>query len=177
MVIDLRRELEGMAMVRPLTETEARELIGVGKIGHLGCLVNGEPYVVPINYVFEEGAIYSHSLPGLKIDAMREQRRTCLQVEEIEDNFNWRSALVYGDFEEIRVPSDRRSVLNKLLAKFPLLTPVESVMADDASAPDSIVFRIVIDRITGVGEGSFREVSDEKRCPTACLVSLPDEIQ
>jgi hypothetical protein len=140
-------------MARTLTETEARELIGAGKIGHLGCVVKGEPYVVPINYFFEDDSIYSHSLPGLKIDAMRTQPRVCLQVEEIEDNCNWRSVLAYGDFEEIRAPSDRRSVLSKLMARFPMLTPVESVMARDASAPDSVVFRIVVARITGVSEG------------------------
>ncbi len=78
-----------------------------------------------------------------------------LYLEErlkIADDFHWRSAIAFGNFEEIRVPSDRRSILSKLLARFPLLTPVESVMAQDASAPDSIVFRIRVNRITGVAE-------------------------
>lgn len=139
-------------MAKPLSDNEARDLIKSGKVGHLGCVVDGDPYVVPINYVFEDGCIYSHSLPGLKIDAMRAHPRTCLQVEEIEDNFNWRSALLYGNFEELRVASDRQNVLSKLLAHFPSLTPVESVVAHDAGTPDSIVFRIVVDRITGVTE-------------------------
>jgi uncharacterized protein len=141
-------------MTRMLSESEARDLIAEGRIGRLGCVDNGEPYVVPINYVFEDGSIYSHSLPGRKIDVLRAHPRACLQVDEIENNFEWRSVIAYGSFEEIRVPTDRRSVLGKLLVRFPLLTPVESVMAQDASAPDSIVFRIRIDRITGVTEGS-----------------------
>ena len=140
-------------MSRVLSEEEALALISAGKIGRLGCVDNGEPYVVPINYVFEDGTIYSHSLPGRKIDALRAHPRACLQVDEIQNDVEWRSVIAYGDFEEIRVPSDRRSVLGKLLARFPLLTPVESVMAKDASPPDSIVFRIRIDRITGVAEG------------------------
>ena len=140
-------------MTKMLSEAEARNLIAAGRIGRLGCVDNGEPYVVPINYVFEDGSIYSHSLPGRKIDVLRAHPRACLQVDEIENNFEWRSVIAYGNFEEIRVPSDRRSVLSKLLARFPLLTPVESLMAHDASAPDTIVFRIRIDRITGVTEG------------------------
>jgi uncharacterized protein len=139
--------------MRLLSEDRARALLRERKVGRLGCVDNGEPYVVPINYVFEDGSIYSHWLPGRKIDALRAHPRACLQVDEIEDDFNWRSVLAYGDFEEIRVPGDRRAVLRKLLDRFPLLTPVESVMAQDASAPNSIVFRIRIDRITGVAEG------------------------
>ena len=135
-----------------LSESEARDLIADGRIGRLGCVDNGEPYVVPINYVFEDGSIYSHSLPGRKIDVLRAHPRACLQVDEIENELKWRSVIAYGNFEEIRVPSDRRSILSKLLSRFPLLTPVESQMAQDASAPDSIVFRIRIDRITGVTE-------------------------
>ena len=139
--------------MKTLVEEEARALLSACRIGRLGCIDNGEPYVVPINYVFEEGSIYSHSLPGRKIDAMRAHPRACLQVDQIADDFHWRSAIAYGDFEEIRVSSDRRSILGKLLARFPLLTPVESVMAQDAGAPDPVVFRIRIDRLTGVAEG------------------------
>jgi nitroimidazol reductase NimA-like FMN-containing flavoprotein (pyridoxamine 5'-phosphate oxidase superfamily) len=139
-------------MTRMLSETEARNLIAGGRMGRLGCVDNGEPYVVPINYVFEDGSIYSHSLPGRKIEALRAHPRACLQVDEIENDLEWRSVIAYGNFEEIRVPSDRRSILGMLLTRFPLLTPVESVMAKDASAPDSVVFRIIVDRITGVAE-------------------------
>lgn len=139
--------------MRALLEEEARSLLNFAKVGRLGCVVNGEPYIVPINYLFEDGAIYIHSLPGRKLEALRAHPRACLQVDEIRDDFNWRSAIAYGNFEEIRVPSDRQSILGKLLAHFPLLTPVESQMVEDANAPDSVVFRICVDRITGMTEG------------------------
>ncbi len=139
--------------MRALLEEESRSLLTFAKVGRLGCVVNGEPYIVPINFLFEDGSIYSHSLPGRKLEALRSHPRACFQVDEIRDDFNWRSAIAYGDFEEIRVPSDRQSILGKLLAHFPLLTPVESLIVEDANAPDSIVFRIRIDRITGMAEG------------------------
>ena len=139
--------------MRILLEEEARSLLNFAKVGRLGCVVNGEPYIVPINYLFEDGSIYSHSLPGRKLEALRAHPRACLQVDEIRDDFDWRSAIAYGNFEEIRVPSDRTSILGKLLARFPLLTPVESLIVEDANAPHSVVFRIRIDRITGMAEG------------------------
>jgi nitroimidazol reductase NimA-like FMN-containing flavoprotein (pyridoxamine 5'-phosphate oxidase superfamily) len=140
-------------MTRMLSDAESRNLIAGGRIGRLGCVANGEPYVVPINYVFEDESIYSHSLPGRKIEALRAHPRACLQVDEIENDFEWQSVIAYGNFEEIRVPSDRRAVLGKLLARFPLLTPVESIMVQDAGAPESVAFRIIVDRITGIAEG------------------------
>lgn len=139
-------------MTRLLNEAEALEVIKVGKIGRLGCIDNNEPYVVPINYLVYENAIYSHSLPGKKIDAMRAHPRACLQVDHIDDDFHWRSAIAFGTFEQIDGPKDRREIIGKLLSRFPKLTPVESRIVQDAAAPDSIVFRIVIDRITGVEE-------------------------
>jgi nitroimidazol reductase NimA-like FMN-containing flavoprotein (pyridoxamine 5'-phosphate oxidase superfamily) len=139
--------------MKTLKEDESRALLSACRIGRLGCIDNGEPYVLPINYVFEDDSIFSHSIPGRKIDALRVQPRACLQVDEIEGDFRWRSVIAYGNFEEIRVAGDRKIIFAKLLARFPLLTPVESVMAHDAGAPDSVVFRIRIDRITGVAEG------------------------
>ena len=139
--------------MRELLEQETRSLLTLARVGRLGCVVDGEPYIVPINYVFEDDSIYSHSLPGRKLDALRAHPRACVQVDEIEDDLTWRSAIAFGNFEEIRVPGDRRSILSKLLARFPLLTPVESVMVQDAAAPDSVVFRIRIDRLTGMAEG------------------------
>jgi uncharacterized protein len=137
---------------RMLSDAEALEVIKSNKVGRLGCIDNDEPYVVPINYVLDEGAIYSHSLPGRKIEAMRARSRVCLQVDEIEDEIHWRSAIAFGTFEEIHSPSDRRAILHKLLVRFPNLTPVESMIVQDISAPDSIVFRIAVDRVSGVQE-------------------------
>jgi nitroimidazol reductase NimA-like FMN-containing flavoprotein (pyridoxamine 5'-phosphate oxidase superfamily) len=83
---------------------------------------------------------------------LRANPRTCLQVDDIQDNFNWRSVIAYGDYEELQMPHDREAVLAKLLNRFPSLTPVESAIVEDAGAPASIVFRIRVDRITGVSE-------------------------
>jgi hypothetical protein len=91
-------------------------------------------------------------LPGLKITALRENPEACLQVDEIEGYYRWVSVLAFGKFEEIVSESERKNILTKLLKRFPALTPVESVMAHDASPPPIIVFRIRIDRLTAVAE-------------------------
>ena len=119
----------------------------------LGCIVNGEPYVVPINCHLEGDYLYTHSLAGLKISGLRENPKACVQVDVVESDLRWRSAIAFGKYEEITKPNKRAEILNTLLHRFPMLTPVESVIAVDGSAAEVIVFRIKIERVTGASEG------------------------
>ena len=47
-----------------ISDDESRKLLSSSRVARLGCIVDGEPYVVPINYYFENDFVYSHSLPG-----------------------------------------------------------------------------------------------------------------
>lgn len=140
-------------MLTTLSNEAAHKVLMAGRIARLGCIVNDEPYIVPINFNFKDDCIYSHSLPGAKINALRKNPRACVQVDEIESDLCWRSVLAFGDFEEVTRPAERKEILSTILKRFPLLTPVESAIADDGTAPNVIVFRIRIDRLTGVSEG------------------------
>jgi len=142
-----------MHMMKMLSDEEARKLFQSARVARLGCIVNGEPYIVPINCYLDGDSLHSHSLPGLKISGLRENPRACVQVDEIESDLYWRSAIAFGRFEEITKANERADILAKLLRKFPLMTPVESAIAVDGSAPEVIVFRIRIERLTGVSEG------------------------
>lgn len=124
-----------------------------GKIGHLGCISDSYPYVVPIHYLVEGDHIYAHSLPGRKIDALRANPRVCFQVDRVRDECHWRSVIAYGVYKESLDSEERRRMLEKFFDKYPTLTPVESSIASDAAAPPIIVFSILVERITAVGEG------------------------
>ena len=140
-------------MMKMITDEEARKLFESTRVARLGCIVNGEPYVVPINVHLEDDCLYGHSLPGMKISALRQNPRACVQVDEIHSDLRWSSAIAFGKYEEIIKPGEHADVLNKLLKKFPMLTPVESAIASDGEAAEVIVFRIRIERLTGVTEG------------------------
>jgi uncharacterized protein len=140
-------------MMKMLSDEEARHLFHEARVVRLGCIVKGEPYVVPINCHLEGDYLYSHSLYGLKISGLREHPGACVQVDEIESDLRWKSAIAFGNFEEVTKSTERADILAKLLRKFPMLTPVESAIAVDGAAPEVIVFRIKIERLTGVSEG------------------------
>ena len=138
-------------MITKLSRDDSYALLRSGRIGRLGCIAEGQPYVVPVNYVLDGDSVFSHSLPGRKIEAMRANPLICLQVDDIEDQRNWRSVIAYGAYEEITSPTERARVLNRLLSCG--WTPVDSSIAEDAAAPTLIVFRLRIDRVTGISEG------------------------
>lgn len=135
-----------------IDEQQAETILAQKGVGRLGCVLDGGPYVVPINYYFADNCIYSHSLPGSKISALKANPRACLQVDEIVNDLQWRSVLAFGKFEEIITPTEKAGVLNKLLQRHPMLTPVESTLALDGGSMPVIVYRIKIERITGVAE-------------------------
>ena len=136
--------------IGPLRDTEAMALLHAESLGRLGCISADSPYVVPVNYFFDGQNIYIHSLPGKKIDAMRSNPRTCLQVDEIKNPYAWRSVIAYGTFEEIAGEEERRKALGGLYSCLPHLTPVESKVVNGLK--ETIVFRIRVDEVTGMAE-------------------------
>lgn len=142
-------EVEAMSIGK-LRDEESLAILRDGNLGRLGCIADGKPYVVPVHYFFDGKDVYIHSLPGRKINALRANSRACLQVDEIRDAYHWRSVIAYGNYEEILEEQARESILSKLFTRLPHLTPVESRLADGLK--QTIVFRIRVDEVTGVGE-------------------------
>jgi nitroimidazol reductase NimA-like FMN-containing flavoprotein (pyridoxamine 5'-phosphate oxidase superfamily) len=71
------------------------------RIGRLGCYYQGKVYILPINYVYEQGCIYGHSLSGMKIEMMRLNPQVCFQVDHITSLSYWESVMAWGRFEEL----------------------------------------------------------------------------
>lgn len=141
-------------MVGNLSEESSREFLREQTTGRLGCVLeNGEPYVVPVNYLFEDGCIYIHSLPGQKVSAMEANPKVCLQIDEIaDDGFEWKSVIAFGEFEKIENKQKKIEVLTNFYNNFPRFTPVEARFEEDDLDLDIVIFCIKIKRLTGVVE-------------------------
>ncbi len=129
---------------------EAQDILSQGHVGHLGCVTERGPYVVPVSYVYHDGNIYIHSTLGKKIQALRQNSQTCIQVQEVKNGFTWRSVIAFGTYQEITDPEARLWFMRRILTRFPYLTPVEDMST--SSSKEVVIFRILVEEITGVSE-------------------------
>ena len=95
-------------MCGELTLKQMRHVLTSALMGRIGCFGNKRVYVVPITFAFHEGYIYGQSRAGLKINLMRKNPSVCFQTDEIDAMNNWRSVIVWGEYEEItKLPQQR----------------------------------------------------------------------
>jgi nitroimidazol reductase NimA-like FMN-containing flavoprotein (pyridoxamine 5'-phosphate oxidase superfamily) len=133
-----------MTMIGILSQDEIAQLLQRHRVGRIGCSANDRPYIVPINYVYQCDAIYAYSMPGRKINIMREQPLVSFEVDEIDGPSNWRSVIAEGVYEEL-TESERSSLAKRLLVNgFGTLVS----RGLDASSP-IVLFRIRITELSG----------------------------
>lgn len=77
------------------------DLLSEQRYARLGCHAGGKTYVVPISYAFVGGEILGQTSPGLKIDMMRKNPEVCIEVDDVRSLTDWRSAIVWGRYEEL----------------------------------------------------------------------------
>ncbi len=64
--------------------------------------------------------------------------------------FNWLSVIAFGQFEEVYDTTERDRIMAAMFKRLPHMTSVESKARDSMS--EVIVFRIRVERITGIRE-------------------------
>lgn len=87
-------------LVKDMTHQECMTLIGARRLGRLACCRHNQPYIIPVHYALGGSCLYSFSMPGQKIDWMRENPRVCIEIDEISSGGDWRSVVVQGKYLE-----------------------------------------------------------------------------
>jgi nitroimidazol reductase NimA-like FMN-containing flavoprotein (pyridoxamine 5'-phosphate oxidase superfamily) len=152
-------------MIGQLASVEIESLLRQQVIGRIGCHNSDLIYVVPISYAYDGKYIYCHTYEGKKIDLMRKNPKICFQVDEMNDMANWKSAIIWGDFEELTDRTERHKALRILLERrLPIISSITTHLgkawpfsSEDVSELNNIpgiVFRISIKEKTGKFEST-----------------------
>jgi hypothetical protein len=94
-------------IIQDMREADCYAVVIRERIARLGCCRDGQPYIVPIHYTYAEGVLFSFSMPGHKIDCMRQNPKVCLQIDHVADSRHWRSIVIDGKFRELKELGER----------------------------------------------------------------------
>ncbi|HTT19109.1 MAG TPA: pyridoxamine 5'-phosphate oxidase family protein [Candidatus Binatia bacterium] len=105
--------------VNEIAIDECKAVLERASLGRLGCSYKDQPYVVPIHFAYEDTYLYAFSTLGQKVKWMRANPQVCVQADELHDQAEWTSVIVYGEYEELPEPqyAAERKHASSLLAK------------------------------------------------------------
>lgn len=122
-MIGLRRTDKGIKK-----RGEVEEVLKGAEVGRLGTCVDGEPYVVPLSFVYHQGKILFHGARlGKKMENISRNPRVCFEVDTGEVipaddpcnfNFNYRSVIANGTARILNDPGEMVEALRLLVEKY-----------------------------------------------------------
>ena len=110
---------------RQMTEAEAKELLERGEFGILATVDStGQPYGVPLNYVYFNDAVYFHcALIGKKLNDIAANPQVCFTVvgntQVLPDKFatNYESVMVFGAAAIVEA-AEKEAALEAIIQKY-----------------------------------------------------------
>lgn len=142
-------------IVREMNKSECAAVIAQARVARLAVCRDGQPYVVPVHFAFASPFFYSFTMPGQKIEWMRENPKVCVLVEQSTAGREWRSVVAYGRFEELpdRIGWKReRDHAWSMLGQHPSWWEpggLKPAPGPSASASEHLFYRIEVENMTG----------------------------
>lgn len=123
----------------------------------IGLCDGNRPYMVPVSFVYERGAIFIHSAPeGEKIRILKENPRVCVEVDVVGTvipaaepcrwSFTYRTVIAEGAAEWVVKEDEKVRTLTSLVRKYSGKGRVEF---PGERLDEVTVIRIPLDSITG----------------------------
>lgn len=119
---------------------------------------NNHPYVIPMNFGFDDEYIYLHSSSkGKKMTILENNKNVCLsfstdhelrwQSEQVACSYSmkYRSVLVYGTVEFVESPEKKIAALDKIMGQY----TEKKFTYSDPAVRDVRVFKVHIDKLEG----------------------------
>jgi uncharacterized protein len=141
--------------IRQMTQTECLSTLAHTRLARLACAREGQPYVVPSYFVFENAYLYGFATPGQRVEWMRSNPLVCVELDDVQDHDQWMTIVVFGRYEEIPdTPEGKQERLHAhgLLQKHPHWWEpgcASQTQCNPTQPVTPVYYRIRIDSITG----------------------------
>ncbi|MFX0169515.1 MAG: pyridoxamine 5'-phosphate oxidase family protein [Candidatus Hodarchaeota archaeon] len=90
-----------------MSSAEIDQFLTCARVGRLGLIVDDQPYIVPLGFVYNRGKIAFHTCAkGLKMKALETNPKVCFEVDEtISDTSLYKSVIIQGTTQILSGPS------------------------------------------------------------------------
>src|SRR5689334_24323908 len=110
-------------VIHELTPADCADILSRTSVGRLACCRMNQPYVVPVSIVYDarQVCLFSFSTIGKKVEWMRTNPSVCVEVEDLEDRFNWTTIVIFGRYDEISNAPRSEEHTSELQSQFHLV--------------------------------------------------------
>lgn len=138
-----------------LDRHEAIQILQSAPVAHLGIIDGDEPYVTPMSFVLSGDHILFRTMPGRKLDALRQSPAVCINVTIFDETTgDWSSVIVKGEAHEVDEDDLKTTTVALLLRKYESVmgSPLSSAGIRPLNGPPTFV-AVRIDEISGMSSG------------------------
>lgn len=107
----------------------AEEILLRGRVAHVGFAVDGQPYVLPMTYHYEDDTVYVHGAPASRmVKALRAGTPVCVEVTLLDGlvasrdaanhSMNYRSVMVFGVATPVTDLEIKRGVMERMTLRY-----------------------------------------------------------
>ena len=142
---------------RAMSEAEAISILETAQVGTLATVSEEHiPYLVPMSFVYAQGAIYLHcAVEGKKLDNIRSNNNICFNVVEAVEllpaafSTKYKSVTVFGKIAVVEAQEEKRQSLIAIVKKYSPDFYEAGLQYIDNAIEKTKVLKIEVSRITG----------------------------
>ena len=142
---------------KEITDTEAIvSIIRRSTVCRLGMSDDGQPYVIPMSFGYQDGAVYFHCAPeGRKIEILRKNPRVCIEFDvdcllktgdsACKWGFHFNSAIAFGVAAIIEDYTEKQAGLDIIMRQY----SGDVFMYSESAFDKIVVIRVNVTELTG----------------------------
>ncbi|KUK85591.1 MAG: Putative flavin-nucleotide-binding protein [candidate division TA06 bacterium 34_109] len=139
---------------------EIRKIIKDAIYCNVAMCQNNTPYLVPMNFGFQEDFIYLHSVnEGWKIDILKENPQVCIEiVQDVQfikslnicrSSMKYNSVLIFGKAEFILDQIEKKKALGFIVSKYNKNIAEDELKFSDYDLGRLTVLKVKMEKVTG----------------------------
>ena len=152
-------------MLRPRIlskQEEIDQIINTAQTCYVGMTDGDDPYVLPMNFAYEPGAVYLHAdVKGLKLDILRKNPSVCINFNTDNELFyrhkqvgcswgmKYRSVNVFGRVEFIDDYDEKNRIMKLVMLKY----AGEDYEFSEPSIRNVVIIKVNVGKVTGKAYG------------------------